>query len=66
LFRPDLGLPIRANLAYGSALRPLTVSVIATASVLVERAGGQLPDVEPDQAAAWAQFRHEHGHFMPR
>jgi len=47
-------------------LRSLTVSVIATASVLVERAGAQLPDVEPDQAAAWSQLRQEHAHSMPR
>lgn len=55
---------------YGHAthpiLRSLTVSVIATASVLVERADGQLPEVEPDQAVAWAQLRREHAHFMPR
>jgi Family of unknown function (DUF6086) len=47
-------------------LRSLTVSVIATASVLVERAGGHLPDTEPERAAAWTQLRAEHGRSMPR
>ena len=56
---------------YGDAthpvLRSLTESVIAAASVLVERAGGRLPDVEPpQQAAAWARLRREHARFMPR
>lgn len=47
-------------------LRSLTVSVIATVLVLVERAGGRLPDAEPEQAAAWTQLRGELGHYMPR
>jgi hypothetical protein len=55
---------------YGHATHPvlksLTVPVISTASVLVERAEGQLPEVEPEQAAAWAQLRREMGHYMPR
>jgi hypothetical protein len=46
--------------------RSLTVSIIATASVLVERADGRLPHAEPDQAAAWSQLRHEHGRSMSR
>ncbi|MFJ8472000.1 DUF6086 family protein [Kitasatospora sp. NPDC094011] len=46
-------------------LRSLTVGFIATASVLVDRAGGQLPPGEPDQVAAWAQLRQEHARSMP-
>jgi hypothetical protein len=59
-----------ASRQYGQAthpiLRSLTVSVIATASVLVERADGQLPAVEGEEAAAWARLRREHGRFMSR
>jgi hypothetical protein len=55
---------------YGRAthpvLRSLTVSVIAVASVLVERACGRLPDAQPGQEADWAQLRREHAQFMPR
>jgi hypothetical protein len=47
-------------------LRSLTMSVIAIALVLVERAGGRLPDAKPEQAAAWAQLRAELGRSMPR
>lgn len=47
-------------------LRSLIVSVITTASVLAERAGGRLPESKPDQAEAWAQLRDQLGHFMPR
>lgn len=47
-------------------LKSLTVSVISIASVLVERADGQLPDLEPEQAAAWAQLRQEHSRSMTR
>jgi hypothetical protein len=46
-------------------LRSLIVSVISTASVLVERAAGQLPEAEPGQAAPWAQLRREMAQFMP-
>jgi hypothetical protein len=41
--------------------------VIAAASVIAERAGGQLPDGEPsEQAARWAQLRRDYAYFMPR
>ena len=55
---------------YGHATHPilksLTVSVISTASVLVERAEGQLPEQQPEQATAWAQLRSEMARYMPR
>jgi hypothetical protein len=47
-------------------LRSLTVGFIATASVLVERAGGQLPAGDAQQVAAWDQLRQEHARSMPR
>ncbi|MEU6235633.1 DUF6086 family protein [Kitasatospora sp. NPDC047058] len=47
-------------------LRSLTVGFIATASVLVERAGGRLPSGEPEQVAAWARLRQEHARSMSR
>jgi hypothetical protein len=42
----------------------LTTGFVATATVLIERAGGQLPHSE--QAAAWDQLRLEHARAMPR
>ncbi|TQF05490.1 hypothetical protein E6W39_28725 [Kitasatospora acidiphila] len=47
-------------------LRSLIVSVAATGSVLVERAGGQLPTGDAEQTAAWAQLRQEHAQSMVR
>ncbi|MGH3548116.1 MAG: DUF6086 family protein [Pseudonocardiaceae bacterium] len=47
-------------------LRSLTVGFIATASVLVERAGGRLPQAEPEQMAAWAELLREYSRSMPR
>lgn len=47
-------------------LRSLIAPVIATALVLVERIGGQPPQTEPDQTAAWNERRYEQAHFMPR
>jgi hypothetical protein len=46
--------------------RSLTVGVIATASVLVERAGGQLPELDPEQSTAWTALRGQHARSMPR
>ncbi|MER7670567.1 DUF6086 family protein [Kitasatospora sp. NPDC096128] len=47
-------------------LRSLTVGFIATASVLVDRGGGQLPSGGPDRVAAWARLRQEQARSMPR
>jgi hypothetical protein len=46
--------------------KTLTVGFIATASVLVERAGGQLPPLPAAQTNAWAQLRAEHARSMSR
>ena len=47
-------------------LRSLMTGFLATAMVLAERAGGQLPDTSPEQTAAWAQLREEHARSMSR
>jgi hypothetical protein len=47
-------------------LRSLTVGVIVTASVLIERAGGKLPEAEPEQLAEWSALRREYSRSMPR
>ena len=46
--------------------RSLTVGTIATASVLVERAAGQLPELDPEQSTAWTALRGQHARSMPR
>ncbi len=47
-------------------LRSLMTGFLATAMVLAERAGGQLPETSPEQTAAWAQLRQEHARSMSR
>ena len=47
-------------------LRSLMTGFLATAMVLAERAGGQLPDTSPEQTAAWVQLREEHARSMSR
>ncbi|MCX4748852.1 DUF6086 family protein [Kitasatospora sp. NBC_01287] len=47
-------------------LRSLTVGVIATSLVLLDRVGGRLPATDPDQLGAWTQLRDEHARSMPR
>ncbi|WP_406444074.1 DUF6086 family protein [Streptomyces sp. NBC_01613] len=47
--------------------RSLTVGFIATALVLLDRAGKPLPDVPgTDQSRAWAALRDQHASAMPQ
>lgn len=47
--------------------RALTVGFIATALVLLDRAGRPVPaGVAPEQQAAWAALRDQHSAVMPR
>ncbi|SEN37748.1 DUF6086 family protein [Actinacidiphila rubida] len=47
--------------------RTLTVGLIATALVLLDRAGRPVPgSVVPEQQAAWAALRDQHSAVMPR
>ncbi|WP_327290303.1 DUF6086 family protein [Streptomyces sp. NBC_01198] len=61
-----------ASLAeYGATVqgiqRALTVGFIATALVLLDRAGRPVPTcVAPEQQAAWAALRDQHSAVMPR
>jgi preprotein translocase subunit SecE len=45
-------------------LRSLIVNFIAVAAVLVARAGGSLPESEPEYAKAWAQLRAQYAQSM--
>ena len=47
-------------------LKSLTISVIATAGVLVQRAGGSFPALDPTVDAAWTQMRSDYGSSMSR
>jgi hypothetical protein len=47
-------------------LRSLTVGFISTATVLLERAGGRLPDGTAEDLAAWARLRQQHSQWMSR
>lgn len=59
-----------ASKAYQQSVHPvlkaLTISVIATAGVLVQRAGGSFPTLDPLADAAWAQMRSDYGSSMSR
>jgi hypothetical protein len=44
----------------------LTGGVLGASYVLVERAGGQLPEMDPQQAPAWKEMHSQFSRSMPR
>lgn len=60
------GVVKQYNHATHPILRSLIAGFIVTASVLVERAGGKLPETEPEQMIEWTELRREYSRSMPR
>jgi hypothetical protein len=47
-------------------VKSLIGGVLGTSYVMVERAGGQLPDIDPNQTPAWDDLRFEYSRSMPQ
>jgi hypothetical protein len=47
-------------------LKSLTSGVIGTSYVILERAGGELPEIDPRQMPAWPELHREYSRSMPR
>jgi hypothetical protein len=47
-------------------VKSLIAGVFGPSYVMVERAGGQLPDMDPDQSPGWEDMHSEFSRSMPR